>query len=137
MNSRTLSNLLLASTLSLGFSTVVIADSKPSHPDLSATTGHASKDPKTPGEANAKEVSTHRAGAGDKHGDAEISQKIKVALHADHALKDKNIAVEMNDGVATLSGTVSNDSEYKKAVAVAEKTEGVKQVKATGLSVNK
>lgn len=133
-HSTTTFKLLLASALSVGLSTSVMAEERPSHPDLSATTGKT-VEKKTPGEANAQEVKAHRADAEEKISDAEITKKIKSELTSNKELQGADISVKTNNGLATLTGTVASDNEHKKAVATAEGVKGVNKVDAAGLKV--
>lgn len=134
-HSTTISKLLLTSALSFGLNTTVMAEEKPSHPDLSATTGKAAIEKKTPGEASAQEVKNHRANPEEKISDAEITKKIKADLTAHKELESTNITVETNNGVATLTGTVPSDIEHKRAVTAAKSIKGVNKVNAAGLKV--
>lgn len=67
--------------------------------------------------------------AGEYASDAMITTKVKGAFVADSALSALDIAVETNDGVVTLTGTVGSQAELEQAARVARDIEGVKQVK--------
>lgn len=134
-NPKIISKFLITSALSFGLSAGAMAEDRPSHPDLSATANKAATEKKTPGEANAHEVSKHRANATENASDAEITKQVKAQLTADKDLQTKDISVQTNKGVTTLTGTVSNDSEHKKVTAIAEKVQGVSKVDSTGLKV--
>ena len=54
--------------------------------------------------------------------------KTRYELAAADDLKDSTIDVDVENGVVTLSGTVANQEQVKKADAVAKAVEGVKSV---------
>ncbi|AZS78345.1 MULTISPECIES: BON domain-containing protein [Achromobacter] len=66
---------------------------------------------------------------GEYASDATITTKIKAAYVADKQLSALDIAVETNNGVATLTGTVGTAAEADHAAKVTRGIEGVKQVK--------
>lgn len=82
--------------------------------------------------ANATQSET----AGEKINDVWIITKIKAKLATTTDLKSTDISVETNEGVATLTGTVTTKIELKKAIAVAESVKGVMKVDSAGLKVN-
>ena len=55
--------------------------------------------------------------------------KTRFDLAAADDLKDSTINVDVENGVVTLSGTVDNPDQKKKAEAIAKAVEGVKSVK--------
>jgi hyperosmotically inducible periplasmic protein len=61
--------------------------------------------------------------------DKTISTKVKTALINDEQVKARNIDVETYKGVVALSGFVDSSSEVDRAVAVAQKVDGVQSVK--------
>lgn len=61
--------------------------------------------------------------------DKTISTKVKTALINDEHVKARNIDVETYKGVVALSGFVDSSSEVHRAVALAQKVEGVQSVK--------
>ena len=69
------------------------------------------------------------ATTGDYLGDARTTSKVKTAIYNEPELKVMSIHVATEEGVVTLSGTVKSRAERSKAVQVARKVEGVKQVK--------
>ena len=78
--------------------------------------------------------------AADKAGavidDSWITTKVKTALLADAQTKGTEISVDTQQGVVTLSGAVASDAEHKRAVEIAQSTEGVSRVESTNLTVN-
>jgi len=60
--------------------------------------------------------------------DSGVTAKVKAALVDDDAIKSTDISVETHSGVVTLSGFVPSQDQAEKAVAVAQKVEGVKSV---------
>ncbi|MVW71801.1 BON domain-containing protein [Bordetella sp. 15P40C-2] len=72
---------------------------------------------------------TQKQSAGEFASDAMVTTKVKGAFVADSALSALDIAVETNDGVVTLTGTVGTAAEVEQAGRVARDVEGVKQVK--------
>ena len=69
------------------------------------------------------------ATTGDYLGDARTTSKVKTAIYNEPELKVMSIHVATEEGVVTLSGTVKSRAERSKAIQVARKVEGVKQVK--------
>lgn len=61
--------------------------------------------------------------------DAATTVRVKRAIYNDPSLKVMDISVTTEDGVVVLGGTVKNRGQGVKAVQVARKVEGVKQVK--------
>lgn len=68
-------------------------------------------------------------------GDTWITTKVKAQLLADSDVSGLDISVETVNGVVKLSGDVETQAEADRAVAVAESTEGVTNVDATGINV--
>ena len=74
-------------------------------------------------------------GTGDKQSvgeyvtDATISTKVRAAFVGDKSLSALDIAVETNDGVVTLSGSVATSEQVNHAADVTRGVDGVKQVK--------
>lgn len=60
--------------------------------------------------------------------DSGVTAKVKAALVDDDAIKSTDISVETHSGVVTLSGFVPSQDQAEKAVAAAQKVEGVKSV---------
>jgi hyperosmotically inducible protein len=65
---------------------------------------------------------------GEYASDATVTTKVKAAIVADKQLSALDIAVETNNGVATLTGSVGSSAEADHAATVARGVEGVKQV---------
>jgi hyperosmotically inducible protein len=61
--------------------------------------------------------------------DAALTAKVKTALFREHDLKAMDVNVETNNGRVQLSGWVENDAQRKKALQVASRVEGVREVK--------
>jgi osmotically-inducible protein OsmY len=74
-------------------------------------------------------LATGCATTGDYLGDARTTTRVKTAIYNEPELKVMSIHVATDGGVVTLSGTVKSKTERTKAVQVARKVEGVKQVK--------
>lgn len=66
--------------------------------------------------------------AGTTISDQWITTKVKSKLIADEIVKARNINVDTAKGEVTLKGTVFSEKEKKRAIALAEKTKGVKKV---------
>ena len=66
---------------------------------------------------------------GDFLGDTRTTTRVKTAIYNEPELKVMAIHVSTEDGIVTLSGKVKTRGERSKAVQVARKVEGVKQVK--------
>ncbi|ARP85927.1 BON domain-containing protein [Bordetella genomosp. 9] len=66
---------------------------------------------------------------GEYASDAVITTKVKAAIVADKSLSALDVAVETNNGVVTLTGTVPSAAQSDTATHVARGVEGVKQVK--------
>jgi hyperosmotically inducible protein len=71
----------------------------------------------------------------DKAADAWITTKVKSEFAATKGIHATDISVDTSDGVVTLSGTVASTHEKTKAVKVARAVKGVKNVDASGLTV--
>ncbi|HEV2430958.1 MAG TPA: BON domain-containing protein [Burkholderiales bacterium] len=67
-------------------------------------------------------------------GDAALTAKVKTALFREHELKAMDVNVETDQGRVLLSGWVANEAQRKKALQVASRVEGVKEVK-DGMSI--
>jgi hyperosmotically inducible protein len=72
---------------------------------------------------------------GETIDDATITTQVKTALLNDPDVGGLRIDVDTTVGVVTLSGVVKSETEANKAIAVAKRIEGVKDVKST-LQVN-
>jgi len=60
--------------------------------------------------------------------DGSITAKIKAKLALDDTVKARDIHVDFDKGVVTLTGTVASASERKRAVDLARETNGVRSV---------
>ncbi len=69
------------------------------------------------------------ASTGDYLGDARTTSRVKTAIYNEPELKVMAIHVSTEEGVVTLRGAVKTKAERTKAIQVARKVEGVKQVK--------
>jgi osmotically-inducible protein OsmY len=74
-------------------------------------------------------LATGCATTGDFLGDTRTTTRVKTAIYNEPELKVMAIHVSTEDGVVTLSGTVKTKAERTKAIQVARKVDGVKQVK--------
>jgi hyperosmotically inducible protein len=72
---------------------------------------------------------------GETIDDATVTTRVKTALLNDPDVGGLRIDVDTTVGVVTLSGVVKSQAEADKAIAVARKIDGVKDVKST-LQVN-
>ena len=71
----------------------------------------------------------------DKAADAWITTKVKSEFGTTKGVSANDISVSTNDGVVTLTGTVSSENEKMRAQRVAQLVKGVKSVDASGLTV--
>ena len=76
------------------------------------------------GEATAKAANQ----AEDEIKDGAVTAKIKSKMVLDDRVKARNIHVETNGTVVTLTGVVDSEAERKHAVELAKDTEGVTSV---------
>ncbi len=60
--------------------------------------------------------------------DAAMAQSIKAQMFSDQQLKNANLNITVNQGVATISGDVSDDSARLEAYKLAAQTPGIKKV---------
>lgn len=65
---------------------------------------------------------------GDAVDDGSLTAKVKLAFAKDPTVRAYRIDVDTKKGVVTLSGTVKDATEAKRAIAVAESIKGVKRV---------
>lgn len=66
---------------------------------------------------------------GEYASDTAVTTKVKAAIVAEKELSALDVAVETNNGVVTLTGTVGTGAQADKAAMVTRGVEGVKQVK--------
>ena len=72
---------------------------------------------------------------GETVDDATITTRVKTALLNDPDVGGLKIDVDTFKGVVTLSGAVKTQAEQQKAIAIASRMDGVKDVKST-LQIN-
>jgi hyperosmotically inducible protein len=70
-----------------------------------------------------------RRSTGETVDDSAITAQVKTALLSDPDVKGTDVKVETYRGVVQLSGFVDSAQEAQKAVALAEKVPGVREVK--------
>jgi osmotically-inducible protein OsmY len=68
---------------------------------------------------------------GETIDDASITTRVKTALLNDLAVGVQRIDVDTFKGVVTLSGVVDSPADRDKAIEIAKKVEGVRDVKST------
>ncbi|CAM3779061.1 Phospholipid-binding protein [Bordetella sputigena] len=78
---------------------------------------------------NANSDGKPKQSVGEYASDTVVTTKVKAAIVADKSLSALDIAVETNNGVVTLTGTVATAAQSDQATHVARGVEGVKQVK--------
>ncbi len=83
----------------------------------------------------AMQKSTNNQTVPDKAADAWITTKVKSEFGTTKGVSANDISVSTNDGVVTLTGTVSSENEKMRAQRVAQLVKGVKSVDASGLTV--
>ena len=66
--------------------------------------------------------------AGQTLEEAGITAKVKSKIALDDTLKGSRVEVSTTGGVVTLGGTVGNDDQRRRAVALARETDGVVNV---------
>ncbi|MGC2696967.1 MAG: BON domain-containing protein, partial [Candidatus Angelobacter sp.] len=62
------------------------------------------------------------------HSDAQVASDVQNKLNTDNAIPDKQLNINANNGVVTLTGTVSSDAARNAAANDAAQVEGVKTV---------
>lgn len=78
---------------------------------------------------NASNNGKPKQSVGEYASDTVVTTKVKAAIVADKSLSALDIAVETNNGVVTLTGTVATAAQSDAATHAARGVEGVKQVK--------
>ncbi len=71
----------------------------------------------------------------DKAADAWITTKVKSEFGTTKGIPATDISVSTHDGVVTLSGTVTSQTQKDHAERVARMVKGVKSVDSSGLTV--
>jgi hyperosmotically inducible protein len=61
--------------------------------------------------------------------DSLLADKVTLALYSDKQVRGRQIAVEAAQGVVQLNGVVASSAEAQRAVQVAQKVQGVKEVR--------
>jgi osmotically-inducible protein OsmY len=61
--------------------------------------------------------------------DGSITAKIKAKMTLDDTVQARDIHVDFDNGVVTLTGTVGSAAERKRAIDLARETKGVKSVR--------
>jgi osmotically-inducible protein OsmY len=61
--------------------------------------------------------------------DSAVANKVKMALYADKEVSGSQIEVEVFRGTVQLSGFVDSAAQARKAVQIAQSTNGVKEVR--------
>jgi hypothetical protein len=95
-----------------------------------ATTGHVDVEKARQAGAEVGEktaVAAERAKSALEEG--ALTAKIKSKMALDDVVKARAIDVSTDNGVVTLSGTVSSAAEHERAVQLARETAGVKSVR--------
>lgn len=70
----------------------------------------------------------HGAGTTSRTDDAALTAKVKAKLLSEDALNGMNIDVDTQSGVVFLSGVVETADQKRKAIELAQNTEGVRDV---------
>ena len=66
--------------------------------------------------------------AAEQRPDTWIATSVEAALYGSDEVRGSDIAVSVDDGVVTLSGTVESESAHERALALARNTEGITRV---------
>lgn len=99
-------------------------------PAASGSKGDAMKSDKGTA-ASAKGQARADAKKGDgKSPDPVITSKIKTGFIKDKIVRSRNYNVDTKDGVVTVKGKARTQAELDRALEIAKKTEGVKDVKS-------
>jgi hyperosmotically inducible protein len=95
------------------------------------TTGRSGVDTSRARDAGAKageRVAVAANEARDAISDGNLTGKIKAKMALDELVKARDIDVDTDNGVVTLTGTVGSDAERQRALQLARETTGVKSV---------
>lgn len=87
----------------------------------------------TLGEREREEYNRTNADMNIERPDAWVLTKVKAKFAGSDLVHATDINVDVNNGVASLRGTVGSSAERREAVRLAQETEGVKKVDASGL----
>lgn len=66
--------------------------------------------------------------SGEERTDAQVAGDVQTKISSDPSLSGKQISINANKGVVTLTGTVDSDAEVTSALNDAQQAQGVKQV---------
>src|SRR5207302_2544361 len=66
--------------------------------------------------------------SGQERSDAQVAGDVQTKISSDSSLAGRQISINANKGVVTLSGTVNSDAEVTSALNDAQQAQGVKQV---------
>jgi hyperosmotically inducible protein len=78
----------------------------------------------------AQEVGEKAEDVGKKVEDGSITAAIKMKLANDETVSASKIDVDTKDGLVTLNGTVSTQTEADRAISLARTVDGVKDVRS-------
>jgi hyperosmotically inducible protein len=94
-----------------------------------ATTGQDVRDQaRQAGAKVGEKVGAGAERAGEVLDDTRVTAKLKSKIALDDTLKGSDIGVSTTDHVVTLSGSVANDGQRQRVLALARETEGVTRV---------
>lgn len=74
-------------------------------------------------------TSLDRRSTGEVIDDSMIANKVRAAFIADKEVKLTNLDVRSHEGIVQLSGFADTESEANRAVEIAKKVKGVREVK--------
>ena len=80
---------------------------------------------------------TGRQSVGEAFDDSTITTKVKSSLLADSVVSASNIDVDTTAGAVSLNGIVKSEQERKRAIQLAQSTQGVRMVDARNLVVRR
>lgn len=109
--------------------------SSPAAPTATPETAPAAPAPVTP-PTDTTPAGEEGQSAGAVIDDTAITAKVKTALLADSDIKGLDVNVDTSQGVVTLKGEVSNQTQIDRAGKIAGEVEGVKSV-VNNLSIKK
>src|SRR5437763_14300828 len=66
--------------------------------------------------------------SGEERSDAQVAGDVQTKISSDPSLSGRQISINADKGVVTLSGTVNSDAEVTSALNDAQQAQGVKQV---------
>ncbi|WP_413722100.1 molecular chaperone OsmY [Sodalis sp. RH24] len=95
---------------------------------LAASTAMANDTIKTEANSAGAKIDNTMKTASNYMGDSAVTAKVKSALVGDKGINSTDISVVTNNGVVTLSGFVTNQTQAERAVTAAKSVEGVTSV---------